>query len=132
MKITIETIPHAKQRYPSCGDWYFDGDGTLQIKVSEEIGTKSAGLVAIHELCEVFLCSEGLTLPKVALDALVDEVDKFDKEYTGNLVDEEPGDDPMAPYNRQHSIATAVERILCADLGLPWKVHDDAVAALFE
>ena len=37
MKIVIETIPHAQQRYPTCGDWYTDDSG-LHIKVSEEMG----------------------------------------------------------------------------------------------
>lgn len=132
MKIVIETIPHDQQRYPTCGDWWFDEDGTLQIRVSEMNSAPSEGAVAIHELVEVFLCSRGLTMSKDQREALVAEVDKFDKEYEGDLVDEEPGDDPHAPYHKEHSIATSVERILCAFLGVSWGEHDGKVAALFE
>lgn len=132
MKIVIETIPHAKQRYPTCGDWYFEPDGTLQIKVSDEIGRQSSGLVAIHELIEVFLCSRGMTLSRSEEGLLTYRVDEFDKKYQGDLKEEEPGDDPKAPYHIEHSIATAVERLLCAKLGIAWKHHDDRVANLFE
>ena len=86
MKITIETIPHAKQRYPTCGDWFFEPDGALQIKVSEEIGNPSAGLVAIHELVEVFLGSRGLTISRAEEGLLTARVDEFDKNYKGDTV----------------------------------------------
>lgn len=132
MKIVIETIPHKTHRYETCGDWYFDKDGTLQIRVSEEVGAKSCGLVAIHELSEVFLCSNGFSMTQKQLEDLTKKVDKFDKQFEGDLVDEEPGDDPRAPYHFEHSIATAIERLLCANLGVPWKEHDGRVAALFE
>ena len=35
MKITIDTIPHNQQRYPTVGDWAFDSNGNLIIAVSD-------------------------------------------------------------------------------------------------
>jgi hypothetical protein len=123
MKIVMEEIPHAAQRYPTCGDW-FTKDGVLNIRVSQEMGHDSCMLVAIHELVEVFLCykagiSEG-------------EVDAFDiayeKEHAND--DTEPGDDPAAPYQRQHNIAMGIERLLCAEIGMKWADHDGSVMKL--
>lgn len=34
MKITIETIPHNQQRYPTCGDWQFLNSDELAVRVS--------------------------------------------------------------------------------------------------
>jgi hypothetical protein len=57
MNITIKSIPHAKHRYPTVGDWWFeDGGETLQIRVSQELPQKSQDLVVLHELAEVFMC----------------------------------------------------------------------------
>ena len=126
------TIPHVMQAYPTCGNWQFTEDGIVVIFVSEEIGQPSVGLVGIHELVEVFLCSRGLTMSRDEEGLLTANVDKFDKEYEGDLADEEPGDDPKAPYHIEHSIATVVERLLCAKLGGAWKEHDDRVESLFQ
>ena len=43
---------------------------------------------------------------------------------------EEPGDDLKAPYNRQHCMATAVERMLCGYLGIAWADYDKIVQSL--
>lgn len=127
MKIIIETIPHKQQRYETCGDWWVDSDGTIQIRISE-MPPDSAGAVAIHELVELFCCSKGFTITQNQLECLVAEVDAFDKTYQG---DDEPGDNPFAPYHVEHSIATAVERLICAHIKLPWGTHDKRVEGLF-
>lgn len=133
MKILIEAIPHKEQRYPTCGDWYFDTDGNLIVKVSEEMGKDSCFLVAVHELVEVWLATKrGVT---------VKEVDDFDIAYEkshreggtleGKRLDEsEPGDDPACPVFKEHGIATGIETLLCAELGIPWSVHNATVEAL--
>lgn len=42
----------------------------------------------------------------------------------------EPGDSPVAPYHREHCLATAVERMLCAELDLAWAQYEEAVESL--
>jgi hypothetical protein len=125
MRITIETIPHENQRYPTAGDWLWPNEHNLLIRVSEMGDWRKEAAVAVHELVEAILCkADG-----VAEDA----VDAFDRAYEADrtsLDDSEPGDDPTAPYHRQHCFATAVERMLIAALGVPWSEYDAAVEAL--
>lgn len=77
-------------------------------------------LVAVHELVEVVICKHmGVTQA---------EVDAFDKQFENNRTpdnDSEPGDDQNAPYCEEHCIATGIERILAAELGVPWKEYEE-------
>ena len=125
MKITIETIPNDQQRYPTVGDWFFDLKGDLVIKVSQMGDWRYEALVAVHELVEVLLCKH----QGVSQEA----VDKFDMSFEKNRGDQcldEPGDHPEAPYVKQHCIATAVERLLAAELGVMWKEYDNTIQSL--
>lgn len=119
MNITIKTIPHAEQRYETVGDWWFDEAGNLEIRVSNMGNWKHEALVAFHELAEVLLCRDrGIS---------AEAVDMFDERYKG---DGEPGDQPDAPYRKEHFFATTVERMLCAEFREDWAEYDDAVNAL--
>ena len=119
MRILIQSIPHKDQRYPTCGDWWTDPDGNLQIRVSEMADPKFMQLVAVHELIEALACKAR------NIDQLA--VDKFDQGFNGPG---EPGDDSKAPYYLQHQIATGVERIVAAHLGVKWLEYDATVDAL--
>lgn len=149
MKIIIETIEHAKQRYPTVGDWYFadengipkEGDlatDTMVIRVSNLGNWKEELLVAVHELVEVAVAqARGVT---------VAEVDAFDKEFEAVrkaklekaqsepekdlLLIDEPGDDPECPIRLEHSLATGVERILASALAVNWKLYESKVEHL--
>ena len=76
-------------------------------------------LVAVHELVEVLLCKHrGITAAKV---------DAFDKAFEkarkpGN--EDEPGDDPKAPYRKEHFFATNIEALLSAELGVDWAKYE--------
>lgn len=127
MKIIIETIPHETHRYTTVGDWFYDPDGTLRIKVSDLQDWKREALVAVHELVEVLLCK--------AQGVSQQDVDKFDLDFEqarleGN--EAEPGDDPNAPYKKQHCLATSVERLLAAEMGVDWKTYEEQLCALPE
>ncbi len=121
MKISILTQPHNLQRYNTIGDWYTDKiTGTVYIRVSTLGSWRYELLVAIHELVEAFLCMH---------DEVAEEsVTKFDKQFVER--DAEPGDSPNAPYQKQHCIATGVERILAACLGVKWAYYEDAIEKL--
>jgi hypothetical protein len=125
MRITIETIPHKNQPYPTCGDYFHDGKGNLKIHISEEIGVDSALLVAIHELCEAVLCyKRGIKFK---------DIDDFDAKFEDNRKpgdDSEPGDDPKAPYRKEHFFATTIERLMAAEMGLDWAEHDKRILKL--
>lgn len=118
MKIVIIPIPHKRQRYPTVGDWYFK-KGALHIRVSKMSDWRHEMLVAVHELVEVLLCKHrGITAAKV---------DAFDKAFEkarkpGN--EDEPGDDPKAPYRKEHFFATNIEALLSAELGVDWAKYE--------
>ena len=128
MRILIETLPHAEQRYDTCGDWVEQADGTWHIRVSELpkfkalFPEKFAFLVAFHELVEMALCTASGVTAK--------EVDAFDLVYAGSR--EEPGDDEDAPYYDQHQLATGLERTMAALLGVDWTEYERAINQLGE
>jgi hypothetical protein len=117
MKIIIQSQPHSLQRYNTVGDWYTDKiNGNVRIYVSQMNNWRFELLVAIHEVVEAFLClNDGV---------LEEDVTKFDKAFLG---EDEPGDEPDAPYARQHCIATGIERILAALLGVKWSNYENAI-----
>lgn len=120
-KISIEFIPHKEQRYPTIGDWFFR-DNELVIRVSDLHNWKYNAAIAVHELVEVLLCaSDGVE--QLAVDNF-DTAFEMNRE-TGNY--DEPGDDPEAPYHRQHGIATGIERVLIAQFGENWKQYEKRV-----
>ncbi len=131
LKINIETIPHNEQRYPTVGDWWFrDGidDGKiLEIRVSEMNNWKYEFLVAMHEAIETMLC-----LDRGISEESVSDFDiQFEKEREqGQHGDEEPGDDPKAPYQKEHFFATNLERQMALELGVDWNTYDNVVVDL--
>ena len=125
MKFQLRKIPHSEQRYETCGDWVILEDGSIRISVSDMGNEDYAFLVALHEAVEVWLCKKrGIT------DA---EVSAFDIEYEKNRPEgdeSEPGDDPNAPYRKEHFFATNIERMIALELGVDWAQYDKAVMSL--
>ena len=115
-------------------------DAALIVRVSDVDDWRMEALVGIHELVEAVLC-----LDKGISQESVDEFDiafeksrdktrcrdgSFDylaRSYDGNA---EPGDSPDAPYHIQHGYATAVERMLCAAMNIPWADYEARLGAL--
>lgn len=122
---TVETLPFPSMRYPTCGDWVHDQEGSFEVTVAEMGDADSEFLVALHELVEAYLCKKaGVT------DEAVTAFDKaFEaKREPGNT--DEPGDEPDAPYRQQHRTATLVEMIVADAAGVDWKKHEANVNAL--
>jgi hypothetical protein len=125
LMISLVSVLHKDQRYDTCGDWYYDPTNThLIVSVSELKDRREMILIAIHELIEAVLCkNEGITQEKV------DEFDiAWDKEH--DHLDGEPGDHYQAPYYRQHQIATGIERLLAAELGVDWSTYSQHIKDL--
>ena len=113
-RIIIEAVPADKMRLEAYredgfGDWFVDpGNGDIHIRVAgaDVWDQEGAFLVALHELCEARLCFKaGVTQGAV---------DVFDSAFTG---EGEPGDDPAAPYQRQHRAACMIEHMMALFLG---------------
>jgi Mn-dependent DtxR family transcriptional regulator len=126
--IIIQTIPHKEQRYETCGDYWRDKKGDLQIRVSDTGNTNMNFLIAVHELIEVFLTEDrGIKEPLIkAFD------EKFEAERLKGIhrIDDDPGDKFDAPYRKEHFFATNIERMLCAELGVNWQEYDNTVMSL--
>lgn len=118
MRIHSYSVPHDEQRYDTVGDWFFQ-DGELHVVTSHMSDPRYETLVALHEIVEAVLCAYG-NVPQ----HLVDEFDFRFKDA------HEPGDDIRAPYYKQHQIATAVERLVAAELGVDWRKYEAEVSAL--
>lgn len=124
MLFYAEVVPHKCQRYETPGDWQILPNG-VHISISDTGSKLSNLLIALHEVVEAILCEAG------GIDQ--EAVDKFDMDYEANRTDEslaEPGDEPSAPYHRQHKVADIVERMIALQLGVPWQEHCDRVEAL--
>lgn len=125
MTITLTTIPHSEQRYPTIGDWIIKDNGDVVISVSNMRNEKYHHLVMIHELIEVILCRHA--------GVSAHEVDQFDKLFELNRTpgnDSEPGDSPLAPYAKQHCIATGIERMVAAEIDVNWQEYEETLNAL--
>ena len=115
--LDVQVIPHADQAYETPGDWEFDTAGCLQVRVSL-MSPDYVFLIAIHEAIEAWLCRHhGVSET---------EVTAFDKAFeaareAGNT--DEPGDDPSAPYRREHFFATSIERLIATELGVDWNTY---------
>jgi len=110
--IRIEPVQHSDQRYCTLGDWYYESDGTLVIRVSNVVSDDHQFLIALHELLEVKLCEKrGITQK---------QVDDFDmqKPEKVDMVSAEPGDHIEAPYRKEHRQAMIIEHLMANFLGL--------------
>lgn len=115
-RIIIEAIPPDKMRLPEYraplnGDWFVNpetGDVHIQVaSVTDIWKDPEAFLIGFHELIEARLC-KAAGVDQAAVDA-------FDSAFTG---DGEPGDDPAAPYQKQHRQAMLMEHQMALFLGI--------------
>jgi hypothetical protein len=128
MEIRIKTIPIEQMRYPSVGDYWYDPQGVLEVRVAEMGNELYHKMVVIHELIEEALTKHrGLSEQDIMAFDLY-----YEKRREQGLVpaDSEPGFDPNAPYLREHTLATSVEMMMCALSGESWTEYDRTVMNL--
>src|SRR5215831_4364883 len=113
-RILIEIIPHSEQRLPESlgGDWVFDAEGNLTIRISDTGDWRYNFLFARHEMDEAVLCKyNGITTEMVDADELnakdTDDPDSFSG-YPGSC------------YQNQHNDALSAEWIMSRLLGVDW------------
>jgi hypothetical protein len=118
LDIHIKTIPHEEHRYPTLGDYWKTENGKQEIRISDMGNDDYAFLVAVHELIEWYL-TEKRGIKEEDIKAF-DE--KFETERLQGLhADEEDGGmDPRAPYIKEHTLATNIEKELTRELGIAW------------
>jgi hypothetical protein len=125
MKIQLRTIPHTKQKYETCGNYWVDQNGVRQIRVSDMGNEDYAFLVGLHEQIEQHLClKRGIT---------EESISAFDIAYEANRPEgdeSEPGDHPDSPYRKEHFFATNIERMIALELGVDFAEYSKAVMSL--
>jgi len=119
MKIEVQIVPHRMQRYPTCGDYFLDDNNDIQIRISECPDWRVEAAVLVHELVELILVRRQ--------DIALSDIDAWDKNYVG---DDEPGNNPCAPYHKPHVFADLVERMIVRELGMEWQYHEDMLAKI--
>lgn len=123
-RLIIQTIPHKYQDYETVGNWNF-ANGVLLVFVSDMGDPRYNFLVGIHEAVEAMICKHR--------GVKEEDITAFDVEFEKNRPEgneDEPGDDPNAPYKKEHFTATNVERIVAAELDVDWNEYDKAVMSL--
>ena len=155
MLIDFRIIAHRGQRYDTCGD-YFRKGGRVHFRVSRMKDRRYCLLVFIHELIEYLLCRAARVRMR-EIDRFDQEYEKARHAYhvtlashdlngcvyTGVVIHEhigiapcgcplldEPGDDPHAPYHKQHQVATTCEKLIAEALEMDWEAYGRAVEKL--
>jgi hypothetical protein len=120
-------IPDSEQRETVDGaDWFFDGAGDLQVRVSPMSDWRYEFALAVHEAFEAALCKNNGVTQKA--------VDDFDLAYDLSHPDQpdlNAGDDQAAPYRAEHNYSTIVDRLFIGACGLNWKDYDDELATTY-
>lgn len=126
MRITIWPIPHDDQRYDTCGDWqWYPKLDELAITVSRTGDWREEVLVGLHEAVEAILC-----IHRGISQDLVDSFDiEFEKGRAADPARGEPGDQPDAPYYKEHQFATDIEKLIADQLGVDWQQYNDHLDA---
>lgn len=122
MNITVKTLPHEKQAYPTVGNWTFKEGGHLLVEISDMGNEDYQFLVGLHEIIEAYLCKKrGIN---------EEDVTDFDKVFESHRLEgntDEPGDHADSPYREEHFFATSIERLLAQILDVDWDEYTDAV-----
>lgn len=127
MELCFKTVPQEKMRYASLGDYFLDDDGVHQIRVTSMKDWRYEFLVFMHECAEYFLCIHR-KIPEP-------EIMAFDIQYEANRTEpaSEPGNDPKAPYHKEHRFAEEViEKPLAKALDVDWDVYESYCVQLCE
>lgn len=129
MEIHIKTIIIEKMRISgSLGDYWYDSDGVLQIRVADlgdEFMEKS---ICVHEIIE-----EALTKKRGLLEPDIQAFDEYhDMRIKQGLVspEKEAGYDENAPYRNEHTFCDSVERMMFAMANIPWSDYEEKVNSL--
>lgn len=122
----IEFIPQKDQRYNTCGDYYEKGKRSY-IRISQMSDWRYEALVLIHELVEYILVRH--------YEIPIEKIDEFDRMFEkereeGIHTNEEPGDDPRAPYREQHKFASQIERMVAVVLRVDWQDYEKTIDSL--
>ena len=129
--IHIKIIPQSEHRVPYyIGDyWEEDNGSTLHIRATDLKDWRMSMAIILHELNEYLLCrSMGVDEERIFA---FDQVFEAERKQGLHGEDDEPGDDPRAPYRFEHEASNIVENIYLHEMGITQKEYQDAIDAAF-
>jgi hypothetical protein len=114
MKIEVIFKKKDEMKYDTWDYYYYKEDGSLVFEIANTGVDSFNRLLLIHAMIEELLAQkDGITIK---------QIDEFDHSYHGKG---EPGEEVKCPYRDAHVTAKGVEMILCAKMGIPWKVYEE-------
>ena len=119
-QIIINVVAPVAMRYQTVGDWQVY-EHTLGVTVADSGNALTNLFVGLHEAIEAVLFLDR--------GGSEEAVDKFDMQWKNSRAYDEAGDDPTAPYHREHVLATIIERMLVHAAHLTWELHAENVEA---
>lgn len=127
-EICVKVVPMSEMRYPSVGDYWYDENGVLQVRIADLGEKRMNRCVLMHELNEVFVTEHHGIIEQ---DIMAFDV-RFEKEREEGKWrdDQEPGDDPRAPYRKEHRFSENCERQLALALDVDWEEYTERVNSL--
>lgn len=125
MEIYQTSRPYDKMRNGYVGDYLYHPGVDLFRFIIAEMPTDYQALVFLHEFTEAYLCWKN-GIEETDISAF-DEIFESERAQGLHGTDDEPGDDPRAPYYDQHQIATEHERKFAEQLGVDLDKYDDFI-----
>jgi hypothetical protein len=119
------TLPWKQLRsYPDIGDYQCNADNSPAIVGAADTGNDvSNAAILVHEIIESLLCWRH-GIKEEAVSAFDRAWFKRDKKDWIRQVCDGPGDDPDAPYHKEHLAATEIERRFIEMCGMSWEEHE--------
>lgn len=125
----LETVRHSEHRYETVGDYYDDKTTGLKHIVSSQMKDwRYVFLIHYHEQIE-----EALTRQRGITELEITLFDKqFEEEREMGLHGDydEPGDSVLAPYHKEHQLATTLEKLMAIELGVDWTDYENTINSL--
>jgi hypothetical protein len=122
LDITIKTVPERLVRAEQSGDWWYNHDRIVAAVIEGTYPPDNELMIGIHELVEAWLCRKLGITDKAVVD--FDTMYEDERKHGHHHDNDEPGDDPHAPYRLPHMAATHVERAVGSALDVIWREHE--------
>jgi hypothetical protein len=128
VRIECDSYPKEEIRCAQAGDWAYS-KRLIEVKSIQMPDWRYELLVQVHELVEAALCKHrGITDEAVtAFDAQFE----IEREAGLHTPEAEDGDDPRAPYRKEHFTATNIERQLAAELDVDWALYEKCIQSQY-
>lgn len=120
-EINIRFIDGKDQRYPTCGD-YWETPYSYEFRITRQDNPDKNLLILLHEMIEYALCAKrGITEEVITnFDLEWNKKAESSTDWYADDIADEPGNEPSAPYVKEHRIAENFERLFAEYMQIDW------------